>query len=143
MAGCQRESPTTCQADAGGTGCFPIPTSPGLMRHCGNLRWGTEPLSMAPDLCAPMKRGLWLQWESQNVRAGQSLRHHEMPSGYLQGLETEGWAGASQGPLYSDGVRTKLLLLRSQLCALLPQLRCIPSSHKLYRTHKTTSENKM
>lgn len=56
------------------------------------------------------QRVLWLQWESQNVRAGQSLRHHEMPSGYLQEPETEGWAAASQGPLYSDGVRTKLLL---------------------------------
>lgn len=33
--------------------------------------------------------------------------------------------------------------LWSQLRALSPQLRCIPSSHKLYRIHKTTSENKM
>ena len=67
---------------------------------------------MAPwTCCAPMeKRVLWLQWDSQNVRAGQSLRHREMPSGYLQGPETKGRAGASRGPLYSDGVRTKILL---------------------------------
>ena len=51
------ESPTTCQADAGGTGCFPIPTSPRLMRHCGNARWGTEPLSMAPGLLCSHEEG--------------------------------------------------------------------------------------
>lgn len=113
MAGCQRQSPTTCQADAGGSGCFPIATSPRLMRHCGNLRTVRQraPEHGPQTCCAPMEnRVLWLQWESQNVRAGQRLRHHEMPSGYLLAPETEGWAGLVKVPLHSDGVRTKILL---------------------------------
>lgn len=146
MAGCQRQSPTTCQADAGGSGCFPIATSPRLMRHCGNLRTVRQraPEHGPQTCCAPMeKRVLWLQWESQNVRAGQRLRHHEMPSGYLLAPETEGWAGLVKVPytVMESGLKSCSLL--SQLRALLPQLCCIPSSHELHRIHKTTSENKM
>lgn len=108
MAGCQRQSPTTCQADAGGTGCFPNPTSPRLMRHRGNpYTVGQRAPEHGPlDLLCPHGE----EGPLAPVGLTECLRHSEMPSGYLQGPETKGRAGASRGPLYSDGVRTKILL---------------------------------
>ena len=106
------------------------------------IQWGKEPLSMAPwTCCAPMeKRVLWLQWDSQNVRAGRSLRHREMPSGYLQGPETEGRRGLVEVPYIVMESGLKACSLLSQLRALLLLYPFLP---KLYRIHKTTSENKM